>query len=199
MIYSLFLLCNVSYQVKIKDKQQGDEKENKTENELAESSTGNSNATQMQTRKQEEVEDDAGFDQVNAAAVVNQPAPERIVQLQDSQGESQPAVEENKGTNSEVPEIEVTLSTTQSNSSSDEDSAAREERKKEKLRKNRQAGNGEKNNDEKDEVNKIARENETIKNSIDNLKRKKSSLDENIEEERSVIEVRDVHYIFPAQ
>lgn len=116
--------------------------------------------------------------------MINQPGPERIAQLQDSQGK--------------VPEIEVTFSTTQSNSSSHEDSAAREERKKEKLRTNKQAGNGEKNNDEKDEVNKIARENET-KNSIDNLKRKKSSLEENLEEERSAIEVETVHYIFPAQ
>lgn len=183
MIHISILLSNVSYQVEIKDKEQGDEEENKTANEPAGSSTDNSNTTQ--TRKQ-----DDGFDQVDAAAVINHPAPEQIVQLRDSQGESQPAVEEHKETNFEVPDIEVTLSITQSSLSSDEDSAAWEERKKKKSRKDKRAGNGQKNDDEKDEVNKLARENETTKNSIDNLKKEKSSLEENLEEERIAIKVR---------
>ena len=182
------LLSYVSYQVEIKEKQQGDEEKNKTANELAGSSTDNSITTQ--TRKQ-----DDGFDQFVAAAVINQPGPERIVQLQDSRGESQPALEERKGTNSEIPEIEVSntfqlLSITQSNSSCDEDSAACEERKKKKSRKNKRAVTGQKNDDAKDEVNKLARENETTKNSIDNLKREKSSLEENLEEEWIAIKVR---------
>ena len=137
--------------------------------------------------------------------MTNQPGPMRIAQLQHNH-ESQPAVKEHKGTNSEVPKIEVVLTSTQSNSSSEDDSAARAERKKKKLKKKKQAGSGEQLDDEekdelKDEVNKLRRENETMKNIIDNMKREKSSLEENFEEERGKIEVREgtLQYIFPAQ
>ena len=181
----------ISYQVARKDRQQGDEEESKSANEPAGSSTDSSNVTQ--TREQDEVEGDDGFDQVDAAAMVNQPGLVRITQLKNSY-DGQPAAEKHKGTNSEAPKIEVTHTSTQSNSSSEEDSAAREEREKKKLRKKKQTGNGKQDDEEKDElkdeVNKLKTENERLKNTIDNLKREKSSLQENLEEERSKIEVR---------
>jgi len=193
-----FLYYLVSYQVVGKDKQQGDEEENKSANEPAGSSTDNSNVTQ--TKEQDEVEGSDGFDQVDAAAMISQPRPLHITQLWDSH-ESQPAVKEQKGTNSEVPKREVT--STQSNSSSEEDSATEKEGKKKKLRKKKQAGKGEQDDEEKDElkdkVNKLTRENESMKNTIDNLKREKFSLEENLEEERNKIEVRAGTLYFRAQ
>lgn len=149
-------------------------------NEPTGSFTDNSDATQA--KEQDKVEDGDGFDQVDAAAMINQRAPLRITQPQDSH-EGQPAVEEHKGTNSEVPKIEVTHTSTQSNSSSVEDSAAMEERKK------KQTGNGEQDDDDKklelkDEVKKLTKENETLKNTIVSLK-------ENLQKERSKIEVRE--------
>ena len=63
------------------------------------------------------------------------------------------------------------------------DSAAMEERKK------KQTGKGEQDDDDekhelKDEVRKLTKENETLKSTID-------SLEENLQEERSKIEVRE--------
>ena len=86
-------------------------------NEPTGSFTDNSYATQA--KEQDKVEDGDGFDQVDFAAMINQRVPLRITQLQDSH-EGQPAVEEHKGTNSEVPKIEVTHTSTQSNSSSEQ-------------------------------------------------------------------------------
>ena len=176
----------VSYQVVRKDKQQGDEEENKSANGPTGSSMDNSDM--RQTKEQDKVEDDE-FDQVDAAPMINQPTPLRIVQLQDSH-KDQPAVEEHKRTNSEVPKIEVTQTSTKSNSSSDENSAASEERNM------KQTGKGEQDDDDekdelKHEVKKLTSENETLKNTIKNLERDKSSLEENLQEERSKIEVRE--------
>ena len=114
--------------------------------------------------------------------MVNQRVPLQITQLQDSH-EYQPAVEEHKRTNSEVPKIEVTHTSTQSNSSSDEDSAAREERK------NIQTGKEEQDDDDekdklKDEVKRLTKDNETLRNNIDFFQKK-------LQEERSKIEVRE--------
>lgn len=177
----------VSYQVVRKDKQQGDEEENKSANGPTGSSMDNSDM--RQTKEQDKVEDDDEFDQVDAAPMINQPTPLRIVQLQDSH-KDQPAVEEHKRTNSEVPKIEVTQTSTKSNSSSDENSAASEERNM------KQTGKGEQDDDDekdelKHEVKKLTSENETLKNTIKNLERDKSSLEENLQEERSKIEVRE--------
>ena len=196
-----FLYCLVSYQVVRKDKQHGDEEENKPANhEPAGSSTDNSNATQ--TKEHDEVKGDDGFDQVDAAAVMHQSHPVRITQLRDSH-ESQPAVGEHRGTNSEVPKIEVILTSTQSNSSSEEDSATKKEGKKKKLRKKKQTVDGGPDDNEKDElkdkVNELTRENKTMKNTIDNLNKEKSSLEENLEKERSKIEVREGTFYFWAQ
>ena len=155
------------------DKQPGDEEENKSANEPPGSSTGISNVTQ--TREQDKLEDDDEFDVVDAApATTNFQTPSvRFPQLQDSH-RSQPAVEEQfKGTNFEGPKIKVT----RSNSSSEEDSAARIER------------NGEQSDEEekeklKAEVNRLRIEN-------DELKGEKSSLEENLEDERSKMKVRE--------
>ena len=181
----------VSYQFVRKDKQQGDEEENKSANGPTVSSMDNSDM--RQTKEQDKVEDDDEFDQVDAAPMINQSASLRITQLQDS-NKDQPAVEEHKRTNSEVPKIEVTQTSTQSNSSSDEDSAASEERNM------KQTGKGEQDDDDekdelKDEVKKLTSENETLKNTIKNL-------EENLKEERSKIEVREstiiITYFLPS-
>ena len=191
-----FLYCYlVSYQVVRKDKQQGEE-ENKSANEPTGTSMDYSNM--RQTKEQDKVEDDDEFDQVDAAqSMIDQPAPVRIAQLQDRH-EDQPAVEEHKRTDSEVPKIEVTLS----NSSSDEDSAASEERNMKQSGKEEQDDDDVDGKDElKNEVKKLTSENETLKNTIKNLERDKSSLEENLQEERSKIEVREgtvIIYFLPS-
>lgn len=154
----------------MKDKQPGDEEETKSANEPPGSSTGLSNVTQ--TREQEKLEDDDGFDQVDAApAMTNHPHSVRFAQLQDGH-KSQPAVEEHKGTNFEGHKIEVA----ESKSSSEEDSAAREER------------NGEQDDEEKE---KLKAEVHRLRMENDNLKKDKSSLEKNLEEKSSTIKVRE--------
>jgi len=147
------------------DKQPGDEEENKSANEPPGSSTGISNVTQ--TREQEKLEGDDGFDQVDAAPAIasNQRQSQIIITQPQDSHKSQPAVKEYKGTNFEGPKIEVT----RSNSSSEEDSAATEER------------NGEQDDEEK----------ENLKAEVKELKREKSSLEESLKEERSKMKVRE--------
>ena len=135
---------------------------------------------------------------MDAAAVMHQLRPVQIAQVRDSH-ESQSAVGEHKGTNSEVPKIEVILTSTQSNSSSEDDTVTKKERKKKKSRKKKQTVDGEQDEEKdelKDKVNKLTRENETMKNTIDSLNREKSSLEESLEKERSKIEVRKGIYIY---
>ena len=177
-----------SHQVLIKE-EQGDEDESKTTNEPAGSG------------EQGKIEDDDGFDQVDAASNL----PVRIADQQYShsspvKNESQSVVEEHKEANTEVPKIEVITTSTQSNLSSEEDSNAREERKKKKLRKKKQTGSAEEEDEEKgelrDEVEKLKKEKETMEQTIENLTREKSALEENLEGEKSKIEVRElvIHY-----
>ena len=184
-------MYRVSHQVEIKEEEQGDKNgSSKSTNEPAGSG------------EQEKIEKDDGFDQVDAASY----QPVSIAQQQDNYGfrpveqESQSAVEQHKGTNTEVPKIEVITTTTQSNLSSEEDSGASEERKKKKKKKRKkQTGSTDQdevdNGELKDEVDKLTSENEKMKQTIQDLSKEKSSLEENLAEEKSKIEVREWMYI----
>lgn len=162
-----------SYQVLIKEEQQGDEDESKSTNEPAGSG------------EQEKIEgDDDGFDQVDAAPVASHPV--RIAHFQYShnspvKNESQSAIEEHKEGNTEVPKIEVTNTSTQSNFSSEEDSNAREERKKKKLTKKKQTGSAEEDDEEKNE----------LRDEVEELKQTIKNLTSSLEKEKSKIEVRE--------
>lgn len=183
----------VSYQVSTKGEQQADEEVSKSISEPAGSaSTDNSNV--VQTGQQEKSDSDAGFDQVDAdMSCTNQTGNMEFSGSHSSsiEKETQSTVEENKGRrNSEVPKIEVITTSTPNNSSFDEDSG-KEERKKKKLRK--KPGSGEQDDEDKnelkDELDRLTRENETMKQTIENLSKEKSSLEENLQDERNKIEV----------
>ena len=141
------------------------------------------------------------YDEVDANTVSNSWQKDSEVKLAGSpshsfseqQKEDKVAGEGEGGSNHAVHKTEG--STTSSESSSDDDPDAREEKRKRKLTKKKQSDQDRSRSDDeldelKSEVDRLTKDNETMKERMENLSKEKTSLEEILEDERNKTKVQ---------
>ena len=189
----------------INDGQQADQQADVSGNEPRSSTENSKDAEAVEQEKVDVTsskpsDDDHIYDEVDADITSDTLQDENRVKFADSQEkDSEPTIDDRDRSSPAVPQIEIIEGST-TLSDSDEDSDAREERRKKKLTKTSQEdiSEGDESLDNLkrlfklslSEADRLTRENETMKERIENLSKEKTSLEKNLEDERSKMQVK---------